>query len=381
MIKKTNLPEGWARSVLGDNFDVQLGKMLSEKAKAGLQLPYLANFNVRWGYFDFKKLNTMAFSDQEKKKYKLLKDDLLICEGGEIGRCAVWKNLDFEIYYQKALHRVRPKNDKAITKFLCFYIQLIASQGKLSRLVGETSIPHLTRETLIKLPILLPPLSEQIAIADLLSTWDDAIEKTGRLIEKKEERFRGLLNELIKKPSKNEDWKKFKLGAISKIEKGKQLNIEHMKDDGKYYALNGGVEPSGRTDDWNTEAGTITISEGGNSCGYVNYNLERFWAGGHCYTLLKINNITSSYYLYFYLKLNEPRLMSLRVGSGLPNIQKKDVYKFEIQLPSFNEQHKITEVLFSAQQEIDLLKQLLSKYQTQKRGLMQKLLTGEWRIK
>jgi type I restriction enzyme S subunit len=73
--------------------------------------------------------------------------------------------------------------------------------------------------------------------------------------------------------------------------------------------------------------------------------------------------------------------MSLRVGSGLPNIQKKDVYKFEIQLPSFNEQHKITEVLFSAQQEIDLLKQLLSKYQTQKRGLMQKLLTGEWRIK
>jgi type I restriction enzyme S subunit len=56
MIKKTNLPEGWARSVLGDNFDVQLGKMLSEKAKAGLQLPYLANFNVRWGYFDFKKL-------------------------------------------------------------------------------------------------------------------------------------------------------------------------------------------------------------------------------------------------------------------------------------------------------------------------------------
>ncbi|NLL84408.1 MAG: hypothetical protein GX230_09245 [Lentisphaerae bacterium] len=128
MIKKTNLPEGWARSVLGDNFDVQLGKMLSEKAKAGLQLPYLANFNVRWGYFDFKKLNTMAFSDQEKKKYKLLKDDLLICEGGEIGRCAVWKNLDFEIYYQKALHRVRPKNDKAITKFLCFYIQLIISQ-------------------------------------------------------------------------------------------------------------------------------------------------------------------------------------------------------------------------------------------------------------
>ncbi len=64
-------------------------------------------------------------------------------------------------------------------------------------------------------------------------------------------------------------WETVRFGKICAISKGKQLNVANMKDDGAYYALNGGIEPSGRTDDWNTEAETITISEGGNSCGYV----------------------------------------------------------------------------------------------------------------
>ena len=158
-------------------------------------------------------------------------------------------------------------------------------------------------------------------------------------------------------------------------------NVAHMKDDGEYYALNGGIEPSGRTDDWNTEADTITISEGGNSCGYVNYNTERFWSGGHCYSLKKLKSDIDRHYFYFYLKMNEPKLMSLRVGSGLPNIQKKDVDKFVVALPPLPKQQQIAEVLSSAQEEIVLLKQLAEQYKAQKHGLMQKMLTGEWRVK
>jgi type I restriction enzyme S subunit len=370
--------DGWKKKTVGHLFDVQLGKMLNEKAKTGPQFPYLANFNVRWGNFDFSKLNKMTFSAREKDKYRLYKDDLLMCEGGEIGRCAIWQGFDSEIYYQKALHRVRPKSKEGYTGFLYFYMQYIASQGKLTRLVGETSIAHLTREKLIELPLLFPPLLEQKSIVNLLSTWDEAIEKTERLVREKEKRFKWVINSLINATKGCEE---IRLGNICTVTKGKQLNMAHMKDDGVYYALNGGIEPSGRTNDWNTEAETITISEGGNSCGYVNYNSERFWSGGHCYSLLRLKKNVDKCYIYFYLKMNEPKIMKLRVGSGLPNIQKKDINKFIVALPSLDEQQQIAQLLSSVRQEIDLLRQLADKYKTQKRGLMQKMLTGEWRVK
>ncbi len=82
---------GWKKKTIGHLFDVQFGKMLSEKVKAGPQVPYFTNFNVRWGTFDLSKLNEMNFSDREKAKYSLQKGDLLMCEGGEISRCAIWQ--------------------------------------------------------------------------------------------------------------------------------------------------------------------------------------------------------------------------------------------------------------------------------------------------
>jgi type I restriction enzyme, S subunit len=132
---------------------------------------------------------------------------------------------------------------------------------------------------------------------------------------------------------------KKKLIDISEIKKGKQLNKEHMLPNGKYFVLNGGVEPSGKTSDWNVAENTISISEGGNSCGYVSYNREKFWSGGHNYTLgkLKVNNL----YLYNYLKAKENHLKALRVGSGLPNIQLSSLKDFEVIIYNEEEQHKI----------------------------------------
>ena len=89
------------------------------------------------------------------------------------------------------------------------------------------------------------------------------------------------------------EWISKELSQIAKITKGQQLNKTCLFSHGDYYVLNGGVEPSGYYDKWNTEANTISISEGGNSCGYVNYNSERFWSGGHCYSLSKINDIST----------------------------------------------------------------------------------------
>jgi len=188
-----------------------------------------------------------------------------------------------------------------------------------------------------------------------------------------------LLNGEVRFGGFSGKWEEVRLGEVCEIKKGEQLNKNTLDSDGDFPVINGGIEPSGYTEEWNTEANTITISEGGNSCGYVNFLQQRFWSGGHCYALLnlKINKI----YLYQFLKYNQHNIMKLRVGSGLPNIQKSAIERFLISKPIMQEQQKIAEVLSLADNEIELLKKELAELKQQKKGLMQKLLTGETRVK
>ena len=162
------------------------------------------------------------------------------------------------------------------------------------------------------------------------------------------------------------------LSDVCTIKKGTQLNKTSMLKNGSYYVLNGGISPSGYTNKFNSCSNTISISEGGNSCGFVNFNFENFWSGGHCYTLENINNI-DSLYLYQYLKYNELRIMELRIGSGLPNIQKKELEKFPILYPSENQQKvigyffsQLDKSILDKEKNIDFLKEL-------KDGLLQKM--------
>ena len=129
----------------------------------------------------------------------------------------------------------------------------------------------------------------------------------------------------------NYSWEQRKLSEICSLAKGQQLNKLEMLDDGSYYVLNGGINPSGYTEKWNVPENTISISEGGNSCGYVNYNTEKFWSGGHNYTLS--NLALEPHYLYQYLKSIQSLIMSFRVGSGLPNIQKNNLNELSVFYP------------------------------------------------
>ncbi len=119
---------------------------------------------------------------------------------------------------------------------------------------------------------------------------------------------------------------KVKLKDIAEFSKGNQINGSDLIDGAEYIYLNGGINPSGKWNDYNVEAGTITISEGGNSCGYVNFINEPFWCGAHCYYLYNIDG--NEKYLYYALKSQESRLMRLRSGACMPNIKKSDLGEF-----------------------------------------------------
>ena len=163
------------------------------------------------------------------------------------------------------------------------------------------------------------------------------------------------------------------MGNVAKIQKGQQINGEELSEIGSYYVMNGGVVPSGYLEDFNTPANTISISEGGNSCGYVQYNGVPFWSGGHCYTLIEPINSFNYKYLFHYLKFKEQSIMALRIGSGLPNIQKKDLEHFPILNVSKKEQDKMACIFDDILDRIICERQIALKYEEQKKYLLSNL--------
>lgn len=160
---------------------------------------------------------------------------------------------------------------------------------------------------------------------------------------------------------------------IAVIIKGEQINGLQLEETGTYYYLNGGIVPSGYTNDYNVDENTISISEGGNSCGFVKYNTKRFWSGGHCYTLKVNETKCNKKYLYFYLKSKEKDIMKLRVGSGLPNIQKNTLAAFNVKIPIMEKQTYIAKMLDSITHKKEIEATYLKQLQSQKTYLLSNL--------
>lgn len=149
------LPEGWERRTLGELADVRLGKMLDEKKNRGELRPYLANVNVRWGRFDLTNLREMRFEPHEVEKYGLIAGDIVMCEGGEPGRCAIWKDQVPGMMLQKALHRIRP-HEGLDHQFLYHCLSFMAKSGRLTGLFTGATIKHLPREKLLTVVVVVP---------------------------------------------------------------------------------------------------------------------------------------------------------------------------------------------------------------------------------
>jgi type I restriction enzyme S subunit len=132
----------WVWTVLGAIADIKLGKMLSPKAYAAnlIQRPYLRNENVRWGHIDFSDVKYMGFSGREIDRYSVAVNDLLVCEGGEPGRCAVYKGGIDGLMYQKALHRVRPYDDLVDVKYIQAFLQYAISSTDIIERPSETTM-------------------------------------------------------------------------------------------------------------------------------------------------------------------------------------------------------------------------------------------------
>ena len=181
----------WPMVRLGDHADACLGKMLDQKKNRGELFPYLGNKNVRWGSFDTSDLGQMRFGDHEHDRYGLKYGDLVVCEGGEPGRCAIWKDEVPGMKIQKALHRIRAR-EQLDNRFLHYWFLLAGCNGALESYFTGTTIQHLTGKAIAELQIPLPPKPEQRAIAHILGRLDDKIELNRRMNETLETMARAL---------------------------------------------------------------------------------------------------------------------------------------------------------------------------------------------
>lgn len=171
----------WQTHPLSEIADFVLGKMLDQAKNRGEPRPYLANVNVRWGDFDLSDLREMRFEPHEVERYGLKTGDIVMCEGGEPGRCALWRGQREGMMIQKALHRIRPHAGVDST-FLYYAFLNIGKQNGFAPFFTGATIKHLPREQLARVPIRFPEWSEQKAIAVVLSAYDDLIATNQRRI-------------------------------------------------------------------------------------------------------------------------------------------------------------------------------------------------------
>ena len=186
----------WPMSTVGNEFEIQLGKMLDAARNTGTPKPYVGNKAVQWGRVELDDVQTVPMSRADLERYRLAAGDLLVCEGGEVGRAAIWEASISECYFQKALHRLRPTNGFDV-RFMLALLRHWVGQGLLENYVTQTSIAHLTREKFAQIPLPVPTREEQEAIAITLSAMDAELSALEARRKKTRDLKQAMMQELL----------------------------------------------------------------------------------------------------------------------------------------------------------------------------------------
>ena len=189
--------KSWPIHNFSDIASSRLEKMLDAKQQTGkYSYPYLANFNVQWFNFNVDNLNQMDFNEAEQKEFELRDGDLLVCEGGEIGRCAVWHNEIQPCFFQKALHRVRCNRQLVQPDYLAWWFKYNCNHGGFAEIAGaKATIAHLPGIKLKQLQVALPPLSLQNEFAAFVERIDQQKQTVQQSLEKLELMKKALMQE------------------------------------------------------------------------------------------------------------------------------------------------------------------------------------------
>jgi type I restriction enzyme, S subunit len=192
------IPKEWKTKPIGKVFSIQLGKMLSPLAKTGkFEYSYLNNRSVHWDKVNIEGLSSMDFNTKEREKFKLIYGDLLVCEGGDVGRTAIWRDDLENCYFQKTIHRLRSLDGQVLPEFMLRFMMYAKNTGMFSNFTSQTSIAHLTREKLLTVSVFVPPVTEQEQLVKRFDSIDQNISVEVTSLDKLKKQKSGLMYDLL----------------------------------------------------------------------------------------------------------------------------------------------------------------------------------------
>tara|TARA_R110002020_G_scaffold475979_2_gene715315 strand:- start:3089 stop:4321 length:1233 start_codon:yes stop_codon:yes gene_type:complete len=401
---------GWPSVRLDHVAELCLGKMLDKEKNKGEPRPYLANTNVRWGSFDLQDLREMRFEERELERYGLRLGDIVMCEGGEPGRCAIWIDEVPGMMIQKALHRIRPM-EGTDSHYLYYALTHGVHSGSFDKYMTGSGIKHLPGNQVAKLEVLMPPLAEQRRIAEVLRSVDEAIALSKETIGQVENASRGLLQRLFVEGLGHSD---FKEGCSSQIPASwQEMSLSELSAIPITYGvvqpgpsvpngirfIRGGDFPGGKIDmgvlrtispelasqyrRTRLEGGEVLVSLVGypGACTIVPDEL----AGANvnrAVAVMRPTEAITSPYLYHFISspVAQARLKKETIGSAQQVINLRDLKEIVIPVPPKHEQDKIAAILGDLDDFAELEKLNLNKLTALKANIAADLVTGRRQV-
>ena len=363
-----DVPAHWEVPSVKQHYDIQLGKMLQPQANSpdDIETPYLKALHVQWDGIDTVDPPTMWASPYDIEQFGVKKGDLLVCEGGEGGRCSVLRDDADGLIIQNALHRVRPRKESC-NDFLQYTLRAVAATGWFDALNDKATIAHFTRLKFSALRIPLPPLAEQRAIARYLDHMDGRIQRyisgKERLIGLLEEEKRAVINEAVTrgldpdvrlKASGVEwlgdvpaHWGVRRLKQVCRFNYGDSLLSDSRVGD--RYAVYGSNGPVGTHKSSNTHAPCVVIGRKG-SFGKVNFSDNPVFAIDT--TFFVDDRSTKADLKWLFYALSNLGLDAVTKDSAIPGLDREEAYAMRIPYCNATEQRQIVEYLDKAIDEI-----------------------------
>jgi type I restriction enzyme S subunit len=391
----------WHYASLEDVAEIQTGLSKSASRKGDfVTLPYLRVANVQDGHFDLTEVKTIEVPKESVERFRLRPDDVILTEGGDfdkLGRGAVWRGQIKDCVHQNHLFVVRPDRKKLDVRFFAYQTQGPRGRAYFQSCSKQsTNLASINSTQLKQFPTALPPLPEQRKIADILSTWNDALETHDALIAAKYRRKQALMLQLLtgKKRVKgaNGKWVCAKLGDLfgERVERGRiDLSLLSITADR-------GVVPrdelAKRDTSSEDKSKYLRIAPGD-----IGYNTMRMWQGvsalstlegivSPAYTICcptnRINGKFAAHFFKFPHTIHQFHRYSQGLVDDTLNLKFPSFSVIEVVIPeSITEQQQIASILDTADQELTVLRAQRQTLDQQKRGLMQRLLTGKVRVK
>ena len=381
MKNNQKIPEGWSIKKLGlclsllkdgthgTHIDVPNGIMLlSAKDVINGQI-ILSKDSRRISIGDFNLLH---------KKYHIQNGDVVLTIVGTIGRCAIIDNYNDNYTFQRSVAILRPYKE-ITSKYLLTYIQGSSFQKELLKRQSVSAQPGVYLDDLSKIYLLLPPLPEQEKIAEILGTWDEAIEKLSSLIEQKKLLKKALMQKLIYTRT---NATKYKVADLFELGRGRVISKNEIDThQGVFPVYSSQTSDNGILGYINTydfQGEYITWTTDGANAGEVFYRNGKFNCTNVCGTAKAKEKNVNLYYAMSFLNHVSKKYVSY---VGNPKLMNGVFAIIPLILPNIEIQNKVAEVLSTADDEIDLLNKKLILFKEQKKGLMQQLLTGNIRVK